>query len=170
MNGRCAECWRYRQVSATRHQQHHEGEARTGYPSIHGSTSQCHFWSSNPWGSKLAIGQLYFVAKWMVQQPQPSIFARINILKFLPYKRVSLITPFVIKVLKWIILEHHVLKCIWNGLTQSNLPIVLLYWVGYWIVFSHRYGLSSFFQTNIQDGTLRSFPVSHETIRYKVWH
>lgn len=102
----------------------------------------------------------------MVQQPQTSIFARINILKFLSYKRVSLITPFVIKVLKWIILEHHVLKCDWNGLTQSNLPIVLLYWV--LNSFSHRYGLSSFFQTSIQDGALRSCPVSHETIRYHV--
>lgn len=65
----------------------------------------------------------------MVQQQQPSILARINILKFLPYKRVSLITSFVIKVLKWIILEHHVFKCIWNGLTQANLPIVLIYWI-----------------------------------------
>lgn len=128
MNGRCAECWRYRQVSATRHQQHHEDETRTGYPSIHGSTSQCHFWSSNPWGSKVAIGW-YFVANWMVQQQKPSILSRINILKYLPHKRVSLITPFVIKVLKWIILEHHVLKCIWNGLTQSNLSIVLLFWI-----------------------------------------
>lgn len=121
MNGRCAECWRYRQVSATRHQQHHEDETRTGYPSIHGSISQCHFWSSDPWGSKVAIG-------WFNSHSH-HFFARINILKFLPYKRVSLIAPFVIKVIKWLILVHHVLKCIWNGLTQSNLPIVLINWV-----------------------------------------